>query len=491
MSGKKHRTLSNVLLSLQDNQLQLADIDYDSAIIEVHPRLDRPIFWEDIDTQEKWHRFRNQVSGEPEPSRPEITNGGFLLVMPGAIDAHVHFNTPGFEQREDFEHGSLAAAAGGVTTVIDMPCTSLPPVTNLRNLLHKTEILQDRSLVDYALWGGISGLSFTRGKNPLNDIRELSQEGVVGFKAYLVSGMESFPELTHYQMLRVAELVKETGKVLAVHAEDKNLVMQRQAILQGQGRNDWQAYTEARDALAETTAVFYLTEVCRSSGCRLHIVHLSSGRGAELVRRAQQENLPFTAETCPHYLYFTREHFENQAIRAFLKTAPPVKEETDRQALWTALQDGTLSFVTTDHAGCDAAAEKTSQNFWEIYGGIPGVEHRVPFLFSEGFQKGRLSLQQTIAVLAENPALQYGLSRRKGALRKGLDADMALINLWKTGRINAAEMHSKGKYTPFDGYPLTAIVEKTILRGELLWDERNKPLQPYGFGEWFRAESDV
>jgi allantoinase len=491
MNGKDLKRLSRVLMCLQDNQLQLVDIDYDSLIRDIRPRMDRPVSWQELDTLEKWHRFREQFAAEPQSQQNNVIDGQCLLVIPGAVDAHVHFNTPGYEVREDFEHGSLAAAAGGVTTVIDMPCTSVPPVTTHHNLLYKVKVLEKRSLVDYALWGGISGLSFANGANPADDIGELSREGVVGFKAYLVSGMETFPDLTHYQMLRAAEWVKKGGKILAVHAEDRNLVLERQAVLQKQGRNDWQAYIASRDILAETTAVSFLTEVCRSGGCRIHVVHLSSGQGAELVRRARQDGLPFTAETCPHYLYFTRDHFEDEAIHAFLKTAPPVKEESDRNALWNALQDGTISLVTTDHAGCNPAEEKQSKNFWEIYGGIPGVEHRVPFLFSEGFRKGWLSLQQIIALLAENPARLYGLSRRKGALRKKMDADMVLINLWKDGRIKAAEMHSKGKYTPFENYPLTAIVEKTFLRGEPVWDERNKPLQSYGYGHWIRAEAGI
>ncbi len=185
------------------------------------------------------------------------------------------------------------------------------------------------------------------------------------------------------------------------------------------GRNDWRAYCAARDDKAEAKAIKLLIDIAEKTECRIHIVHLSSRLGLDLIREAQSNGLKVTSETCPQYLFFTQEDFNNPKISAYLKTAPPVKNKIDRDALWEGLKDGTLSFVVTDHAGCDPKKEKTSENFWEVYGGIPGVEHRVPFLFSEGFLKNRLTLSQTIKLLSSNVADYFNL-KTKDILKKDL-----------------------------------------------------------------------
>lgn len=487
MSSTGKKILGKVFICQQDNRLQLVEIEFDNIIRSIRPLMNGSVSWNDVKTEAGRKNFTVQL---PAIS-PGHINGNCLLAIPGTIDAHVHFNTPGFEHRDDFEHGSAAAAAGGVTTVIDMPCTSVPPVTSADNLKIKQKTLENRSLVDFALWGGISGNTFNGEFSAEKIITELADAGAAGFKAYIISGMESFPDLTYDQMIQAARFVRNTGRLLAVHAEDKIRVKSREEEFRKQGRDNWQAYTEMRDVEAERVAVRQLVEICHRSGCRIHIVHLSSGKAVEIVRQARKEGLPFSAETCPHYLYFTEKDFERSEIRAFLKTAPPVKSEKDRKMLWDALVDGTLDFVTTDHAGCNPEVEKNSEKFSEVYGGIPGVEHRIPFLFSEGFHKNRLTLQRTIELLAENPARSFGLSSRKGFLKKGMDADLVLINLWSQEKITAEKMHSKGKYTPFEGYSLTARVEQTFLRGRQLLGNDGEPLPEYGYGEWIKPVPTV
>ncbi|UCH95828.1 MAG: allantoinase AllB [Candidatus Aminicenantes bacterium] len=470
MPSRSLKILSNVFTSTVGNQVQLVDVLFDEQINKILPRLHRTVSWIEISSRDKWKRFQEQISllaPRQYSNDSTIYDGRFRLLIPGAIDTHVHFNTPGFEDREDFEHGSLAAASGGVTTVVDMPCTSIPPVTSLENLHAKLIAINGRSWVDYAFWGGISGNDFKDGKDIQQQIRELTEEGVVGFKAYLISGMKTFTDLTPDQMLQAAHWIKaiSTGRPLAVHAEDKKLVEERRAILQKKNVNDWQAYCQARDVQAEAKAVETMIDIARKSKCWIHIVHLSSKTGLKLIRRAREEGLDVTAETCPHYLHFTRDDFKNPKISAFLKTAPPVKSESDQDALWKGLKDGTISFVTTDHAGCDPKKEKISNNFWQVYGGIPGVEHFVPFMFSEGFKKERLTLERTIDLISTNPARFCGISKKKGTLEPGKDADMALVNLWDRQVIKGIDMHSKGKYTPFEGVCFGAKVEDTFLRG--------------------------
>jgi len=484
MKTQPLKVLTNVFICTGGNRLQLVDIYFNSKIERTELTLDTEIEWQDISDTQKWNNFKEEIPERKFPPQLKIYDGNFMLLMPGAIDTHVHFNTPGFEHRETFETGSLAAAHGGVTTVVDMPCTSLPPVTSIQNFVNKCKFIEGTSWVDYAFWGGVRGDDFD---NPFYDIKgqvlSLGLSGIVGFKAYLISGMKGFRDLVYEEMLLTAKWIKKTGKPLAIHAEDKKYISYKLRLNRGKYLNSWREYCEARDDIAEAKAIAMMIRIAKKTECPVHIVHLSSELGLEMVRKAQLEGLKFTAETCPHFLYFTQKDFENEIIANFLKTAPPVKLKKDRNALWEGLKDGTISLITTDHAGCDHIKEKSSWNFSDVYGGIPGVEHRVPFLFSEGFKKGRLNLARTIELLSVNPA-KFVNFKNKGSLDLGKDADMTLMNLWDTQIIKAEEMHSKGKYTPFEGVKFEAKVEKTILRGKVVKGDCDTPEVDVGYGKF-------
>ena len=480
--------MTSALICAGQNELQPVDIWFNSTIREIRPRTDRTVPWAAIRKKNDWRGFLKSLTDEEYPSGVKIFDAGGLLVMPGAVDAHVHFNTPGFEQRETFEHGSAAAVSGGVTTIIDMPCTSIPPVTSADNQQIKLAALQNLSTVDYALWGGISGIDMSDPGSAHKKIRELHAHRVVGYKAYFLSGMTTFTDLTPDQMMMAAGWIIQTGLPLAIHAEDKDLVLSRQKKFQQQGKNDWRSYCAARDVRAEKVAITMAAEIAEKTGCRIHIVHLSSAQGLEVIRKARAKGVRISAETCPHYLKFIQKDFANPQISAFLKTAPPVKKAGDRKALWQGLADGSIDFVTTDHAGCDPDKEKSGEDFWKIYGGIPGVEHRVPFLFSEGFIAGRLSLQRTIDLLSTAPAGYFSIDHRKGNLLAGRDADMALIDLWDSQIIDSDKMHSKGRYTPFLGKKFRAIVRQTFLRGRQLMAEPGQVEADFSLGHWLRPK---
>ena len=467
MKKSELNIIKNVFISVGSNRLRLAEIYFDQSISEIK-FLSDSVDWKDVSTIEKKKIFVDSHPSDRETIH-NVIDGKFNLLIPGGIDSHVHFNTPGFEEREDFQHASTAAAFGGVTTVIDMPCTSLPPVTSVNNLEEKLNALKDKSVIDFALWGGVSRNDIENQINIEQQINDLSEAGVVGFKAYLISGMKTFKDLNIEQMKIIAQFIATTGKPLGVHAEDKFLVESRRLRFQETNRNGWRQYCLARDVLAEEKAVKEMVEISKTTGVKTHIVHLSSKLGLDLIANAQKNGISITSETCPHYLYFTQDDFLNEEISAFLKTTPPVKFEKDKIALWNGLANGTLGFVVTDHAGSIPERDKSSENFWEVYGGIPGVEHRVPFLFSEGFIKNKLSLEQTIKLLSTNAADFFKL-KNKGKLEKGFDADFALINLWESETIAASNMHSKGKYTPFEGVEFNTTVEKTWLRGNLIAD---------------------
>ena len=488
MPNRQSKILKNVFLSTNVNHLKFVDIYFLDKIEKVVERTSSEIEWGEINSLEKRIHFANQITEIKHPSDSKIYDGEFLVLIPGAIDSHVHFNTPGFEDRDDFEHGSTAAAFGGVTTVIDMPCTSLPPVTNKNNFEVKLNVLTNRSLVDFAFYGGVCGNDFDNNLNIESQIQDLSETGVAVFKTYLISGMNTFTDLDEERILQTAIWIEKTGKPMAVHAEDKKMIVKRKTAAKNAGQHNWQAYCSARDDKTEEKAIKLLVGIADKTRCRIHIVHLSSKMGLDLIREAQSKGLKITSETCPHYLFFTQKDFNNKKISAFLKTAPPIKKEIDRDALWEGLQDGTLSFVVTDHAGCDPEKEKSSKNFWEVYGGIPGVEHRVPFLFSEGYLKNRLTLSQTVKLLSSNVADYFNL-KNKGYVKEGFDADFALINLWDKQVVKYEEMHSKGKYTPFEGITFNSVVEKTFLRGELIMNRSGVTEQKIGYGKFIEVGS--
>ena len=463
--------LKNVFVSHTNNQMKLADIHFTDKIKTIIPKSDQLIDWKDIADHNEWMRFRQAFQSDDRTTGGKIYDGHYLLAVPGSIDAHVHFNTPGFENREDFDHASLAAAYGGVTTVFDMPCTSIPPVTSVDNLNSKYQAIKDRSWIDYGFWGGISGTDLQDEKNTLQKIEALADAGVVGFKVYCISGMASFTDLTYNQIEKVAHWVKITGLPLAVHAEDKHAVLSRQHQLQKRGENDWRAFCQSRDAFAESEAVSQLITIAKKTDCHIHIVHLSSKEALDMIRKAKSSGVNITVETCPHYLHFTQHDFDDPQIRAFLKTSPPVKSEQDRNALWHGLRDGTIDYITTDHAGCDPLEEKNANNFWDVYAGIPGVEHRVPFFISEGFMKNRLTLSETINLMTRNVANNFKINAIKGDLEPGKDADIVLVNLWNRQIVKSEDMHSKGKYTPFEGFEFACSVDTTFLRGRLIMDK--------------------
>jgi len=474
------RKIINALINTRGNKLRVANVEFTDKIEKVIWKSDE-FDWNEIKGKSAKEKFAQKFAAHSSNNNEFDAN--FNLLMPGAIDAHVHFNTPGFEEREDFEHGTHAAAHGGVTTVIDMPCTSLPPVTNVTNAQVKLMALENRSHVDYFFRGGVRGNDFDDVNRVEKQIEELADFGVVGFKVYVISGMETFTDLTYEQIETAAKFIAKTGKPMCVHAEDKNLVISRREKLQAQNRNDWRAYCEARDVLAEVTAVKRIMEIAEKTGAKTHIVHLSSAEALAEISAAQKRGINISAETCPHYLFFTQNDFDNPEISAFLKTAPPVKFAEDRAALWEGLRKGELAFVTTDHAGCNPETEKRNENFWKVYGGIPGVEHRVPFLISEGFLKNKLTLEQTINLLSVNVSEFYSLPL-KGKIEENYDADFALVNLWESEIVSGKRMHSKGKYTPFEGVKFNALIEATFLRGKIVASRNGDAETEIGYGKF-------
>jgi len=408
------------------------------------------------------------------------------LVLPGAIDGHVHFDDPGFTHREDFAAGTAAAAAGGVTCVVDMPCTSLPPVTDAEALASKVRAIQTKAYVDFMLWGGVSGNALAQ-DDWRENLEELVEAGVGAIKVYCLSGMETFKALDYDQITGVLEATADLGIPVGVHAEDPTVVSELTQGARESGGNEPADYAASRPVLAEVAAVRRLIDACRATGARVHVVHLSSGSALDLVTEARRDGVNISAETCPHFLQFTLDDLLRQG--SMLKTAPVVKSIEDRERLWQGVAAGEISFIATDHAPGQWPEEKNTGSIWTDYGGVPGVETMLPYLYSEGVSAGRITLEQLVELTSAQPARFFGIDDRKGELREGHDADFVVFDDNVRWTVTGSELHNLNRYTPFEGHEFTGRVRASYVRGRLIFERRpdgRELFAPAGGGRWIQ-----
>ena len=419
------------------------------------------------------------------------TNLGGALVLPGVIDGHVHFDEPGFTHRETFATGTRAAAAGGVACVVDMPCTSLPPVINAENLHHKLGIIAPKAHVDFMLWGGVSD-------NAMEDpawrekLAELSAEGISSIKVYMLSGMDTFRDLGRDQIRDVLRETRHLGVPVGVHAEDRDLVHELTDWLRANDQNDPLDYAASRPAEAELNAVRTMRDLCRETSARVHIVHVGTAGAVDVIAEAKSEDLPMSGETCPHFLEFISENLLDQG--ALLKTAPVVKGATDRQRLWEGVSSGELDYVATDHAAGQWPEEKQTGSIWTDYGGIPGVELLLPYLFSQGVGQELITLERLVEITASAPARFFGIENRKGRLAPGLDADLVVFDDDERWTVRADDLHNLNRYTPHEGQEFTGRVRSLYVRGTRVYHRRpddSERFAPPGTGRWIQRETRV
>ena len=413
----------------------------------------------------------NNLEGE------NVIDASGCIVIPGGIDPHVHFDEPGFTEREDFLHGSSAAASGGITTVIDMPCTSVPPVTNLKNLKEKYRQIEGKAIVDYGFFGGVSSQSYQEGFE--EQMEELSNT-VMGFKTYFLSGMDSFRSLSRYQFMNVLRKATELNIPVLLHAEDAEFVNEATRVEKAKGE-EWANYYHSRPEIAEILAVQQALSIAKEVGANLHIVHVGTARAAELLKDYEYA----TCETCPHYLAFSKEDFEKHG--SALKTAPVVKSEENISELWGFLREGGIDFIASDHAPAPEE-QKNTGSVWTDYSGIPGNPTLLPFLFSEGFAKTRLTLSRFLQLVSENAARRYGFYDRKGSITIGKDADLVIIEPDTKWTVRGKNLFSKGKVTPFEGMEMEGRIRNTILRGEPIYDADKGILANPGYGKMIRRK---
>ncbi|MCM3245779.1 MULTISPECIES: dihydroorotase family protein [Cytobacillus] len=410
------------------------------------------------------------------------------LVVPGCIDPHTHFMDPGFTHRETFATGSRSAAAGGLTTIIDMPCCSKPSVRDGESFNKKIGPIRDQAYIDYCFWGGMTGEDAREGW--IDNIYPQIDQGVVAFKVYMTPSVPTFPKVSDAEMLEIFRNVAKTGLPIGVHAENYDICTFYSKKLEKEGRLDGPAWAEARSSLAEKVAIELILSFAEATDARVHVVHMSTKEGVELVKAAKKRGVKVTAETCPHYLVLNAKDSMSER-GSYAKIAPPLRGKEDNESHWQALADGTIDFVGTDHAPYEIATEKDypGATIWNTFPGIPGVETMVPILVSEGLNKGRLSLSRFVEVTSRNAAIHYGIYPKKGSMEIGSDADFTVIDLEKEYVIDEQKTESMAKYNPLHGMKLKGKPVQTIIRGTVIFDEDKGIVGEAGYGEYVPRQS--
>ncbi|HYX42043.1 MAG TPA: allantoinase AllB, partial [Pyrinomonadaceae bacterium] len=340
------------------------------------------------------------------------------VVAPGLVDTHVHINEPGRTEWEGFATATRAAAAGGVTTLVEMPLNSVPATTTLAGLKTKLAAAREQCFVDVGFWGGVV-------PGNTDELARMHDAGVVGFKCFLVSsGVDEFPHVTEADLRTAMPELARLGALLIVHAEVPAPI---EAALAEEERTAadprcYATFLNSRPKAAEDEAVALMIRLCRETGARVHIVHHSSATSLDLIRAAKEEGLPFTAETCPHYLTFAAEDVPNGPTE--FKCCPPIRERANREELWRALADGTLDLIVSDHSPCPPELkQREAGDFLQAWGGISSLQLRLPVIWSQARAR-EFDLRRMFDWLAAAPARIVGLENKKGAIKVGCDADI-------------------------------------------------------------------
>lgn len=390
------------------------------------------------------------------------------LIMPGLVDTHVHINEPGRTNWEGFATATRAAAAGGVTTLVDMPLNSIPPTTTATGLQEKILAARGQCSVDVAFWGGVV-------PGNTDQLPAMFETGVVGFKCFLVpSGVDEFPNVTESNLREALPELARLGAVLIVHAELPGPIdaaccssSTPPESTQPAGSH-YDTFLQTRPRAAEDQAVQLMISLGREFGARVHIVHHSSADSLPLLRQAKAAGVNISAETCPHYLYFAAEEIPDGATE--FKCCPPIRERDNREQLWRALADGTLDMIVSDHSPCPPDLKcREEGDFLKAWGGISSLQLRLPVIWTEASTRGH-SIPRLTEWLCAAPARLVGLSERKGKLAAGYDADIVIWSPEKEFWVTPEMIHHRHRLTPYAGRQLRGVVETTFLRGEKVYD---------------------
>ena len=413
---------------------------------------------------------------EDVPDGCELFDAGGLVLMPGLVDSHVHVNEPGRTRWEGFETATRAAARGGATTIVDMPLNSVPPTTTPEGLGEKVEAARGHCRVDVAFWGGLV-------PGNLGSLAPMREGGVVGFKCFLIpSGVQEFAHMTEGELLPALYEIARLGAPLIVHAEAPGPVERALAeCCEGDAAGDprkYETFLRSRPRAAEDEAVALMLRLCRETGARVHIVHHSSADSLGLLREAKAGALPFTAETCPHYLTFAAEDVPDGATE--FKCCPPIRERENREQLWGALADGSIDMIVSDHSPCPPEMKRRQEgDFLKAWGGISSLQFRLPAVWTEAGPRGH-TFRDLARWLSQEPAKLAGLAASKGSIARGRDADFVLFDPEAEFRVTPETNEHRHKLTPYEGRVLKGEVVATFLRGEKIYERGRFKEKPSG-----------
>ncbi len=420
------------------------------------------------------------VKGEAAVDAREVVDVQGKHLLPGVVDAHVHFNQPGRDHWEGYRTGTMAAAAGGVTTIMEMPLNATPPTTNAAMLQRKRDVVASEVVVDHAQWGGIVN-------NNLSDLAALNEGGVIAYKGFMSNSGVDFERIDDDVLYAGLKCMREMGNVIGVHAENEWVTSYLGKQMRDAGRTDRASWTQSRPPETELEAVQRACYWAKVTGGNLHIVHVTIADGIRAIAQAKREGVHVTAETCPHYLFFDEKDFER--IGPAAKCAPPLRSRENVEAMWQCVFDGLIDTIGSDHSPCNwEEKEKGLDNIWKAWGGISGIQTMLPVLLSEGVNKRGLPLPQLMKLLATNPARLFGVYPQKGAIAVGCDADLVIVDLNREWTLSADQLFYKNKHSAFVGYSFKGAVDRTFVRGQTVYANGQITVEP-GFGQSVRRTS--
>jgi allantoinase len=392
------------------------------------------------------------------PAAASVIDAGDLVVTPGLVDTHVHVNEPGRTEWEGYETATRAAAAGGVTTIVDMPLNSIPATTTVNAFDEKLTAARGKCSVDVAFWGGV-----VPGNS--RELAPLVEQGVSGFKCFLIhSGVDEFPHVTAADLRIAMPEIARLDSVLLVHAELEGPVEAAAASVADLDPRRYDTFLRSRPRQAEDAAIELMIGLCRETGARVHIVHHSSSDSLDLLRAARYEGLPITVETCPHYLTFAAEDIADGDTH--FKCCPPVRERENREKLWEAVRDGTIDMIVSDHSPCTPDLKKQDTgDFLDAWGGISALQFGLPVMWTNLKARG-FDLADLVRLMSEAPAGLAGLDDRKGKLAAGFDADIVVWDPDEPFNVRPELIQHRHKLTPYAGMDLCGAVRSTWVGGK-------------------------
>ena len=392
----------------------------------------------------------------------EVIDAAGQFVMPGMIDTHVHISEPGRTEWEGFETGSKSMAAGGTTSYVEMPLNALPATINKEALDLKLEAAKTQNYVDYAFYGGLV-------PDNLDKLEELDAAGVLAFKCFLSDITSDIPgdftNVDDYTLYKGMQKLAELDQLLCIHAENPSVTKKLAEDMVREGRTTAMDYVESRPIFTEVEAVSRAILFAKETGCKLHLVHISTSEAVQVIVKAQQEGVDVTLETCPHYLAISAEQVEEIGPRA--KCQPPLRKAKDQEKLWDELMKGNINWITSDHSPC--TEDLKQGNIFEAWGGISGVQNNVDLMFDLAVKQRGLPVNKFVDLIATHPSERFNLPN-KGEIAVGKDADIIFVDPNQSYVVKREDLYYKNKFSAYEGRQIDCRVTKTIVRGNVVFD---------------------